>query len=815
MESSSALFELASVSLACRDQDTLLKTFAARAGAVIGARGVLVWLSDPESEDGALACRMRWSEPGERFQPAGEESEDGLLAEVFEEFSESGGTRRVGAKEVDAGELAHLDEASRGRVKTMLFATLPGAQGAIGVVEALNKRSGEFTAEDAQFLEEAGKLAGQALTNLTAIEQERESQLATLERLTALYDLGRTFTSTLELAELLPIVAGKIRDILGAAACNLWLADAAAGELFLAQKVGEEPSAEEGARVSMSEGLLGEVAQTANAKLIEEAGEDEALAERRETAGEEFEIQTWMAAPLRKEDQILGVVELVNKADGEAFTEEDLFFLSSISEQAAVALHNANLLESERKVHALDALLKISQEITSTLDLDHVLTTVVHEASTIIPFDKCVIGFYDRGRFILGAVSGETEVPKTREMNALRDRLQWVAEQEGAIAADMYDDGWHMSPDEARAQFASFLEEHEYNGFYALALRDDQGNLGTLALLSGDADFLTDNHKETLTILANQTTVAIRNAQLYQQVPLMNLLQPLAQRKQKLMASVSKGRWVEHSQRAALIALALAVIPWPMRVGTDATVVPAERRRVSTIEGGVVQRVFVHEGDAVQAGQMLAQLDDGQDRVKLAQATADLEQARRELAEAEYRNDPAAAGQARIRADLHTAETNLEQQRIQDAQLRAPIPGVVVTPKVEDKTGTMIPPGESFCEIVAQDRMAAEMSVAESDLGLVQTGETVSLKLNAFPTRTFEGRVDRVGTQAHAESGEQYFLIRAVFENPGGRARDGMVGRARVQARGGWFHSGWYPIGYVILRSPFRWAWQKAWGLLP
>ena len=557
------------------------------------------------------------------------------------------------------------------------------------------------------------------------------------------------------------------------------------------------------------------VSRAASLKLIEEAGEDEALAERREAAGEEFEFQSWMAAPLRKDDEVLGVVELVNKADETPFTEEDLFFLSSISEQAAVALHNANLLESERKVHALDALLKISQEITSTLDLDHVLTTVVHQASTIIPFDRCVIGFYDRGKFILGAVSGESEVPKTREMSQLRDRLQWVAEQEKPISADLFEDGWHMDPEEARAQFASFLEEHENNGFYALPLHDDQGNLGAMALLSGDADFLTDSNKETLAILANQTTVAIRNAQLYQQVPLMNLLQPLAQRKQKMLAAVSKGRWVEYSQRAALVALALLVIPWPMRVGTDATVVPAERRRVSTINGGVVQRVFVHEGDIVQAGQMLAQLDDGPDRVKLAQATADLAQAKRDLAEAEFRNDPPAAGQAQIRTELHTAEVNLEQQRIDEAQLRAPIAGVLVTAKVDERVGAMLPPGESFCEIIAQDRIGAEMSVAESDLGLVKSGESVALKLNAFPTSTFEGTVDRVGTQAHAEAGEQYFLVRAVFENPGGHARDGMVGRARVQADGGWFHSGWYPVGYVILRSPFRWVWQKAWGLLP
>ena len=61
---------------------------------------------------------------------------------------------------------------------------------------------------------------------------------------------------------------------------------------------------------------------------------------------------------------------------------------------------NANLLESERKVHQLDALLKISQEITSTLDLGRVLTTVVNQAGTAVPFDRCAIGFFDRGRFL-------------------------------------------------------------------------------------------------------------------------------------------------------------------------------------------------------------------------------------------------------------------------------------------------------------------------------------------------------------------------------------------------------------------------------
>jgi RND family efflux transporter MFP subunit len=819
METSSALFELASVALACRDQDTLLKTFAARVGASLGARAVFVWTHATNSngsqrsngdEPTGLICRMRWNEPGERLAPLAESVSEGLLAEIYE----SAATRRLGGKEVADDGFGHLDDASRARVKSALFASLPGAQSAEGVVEVLNKRSGEFTDEDAHFLEEASRLAGTALTNLDAIEGERHAQLFTLERLTALYDLGRTFTSTLELGELLPIVAGKIRDILSAGSCNLWLADAGSQELYLAQKTGEDPTIEDDARVSLTEGLLAEVAQQASPKLLESPAAEAGFAERLK-AGGEFEINSWIGAPLRKSNEVLGVVELVNKQDGSSFNEDDLFFLETISEQAAVALHNANLLESERKVHALDALLKISQEITSTLDLDHVLSTVVHQASSVVPFDRCVIGFFDRGRFVLGALSGEPEVPKTREMSDLRSRLEWVAGQQQAVSADLYEDGWRTNPEDARAQIVPFLEEHEENGFYALPLRDDQGTLGVMALLSSDADFLSENNRETVAILANQTTVAIRNAQLYQQVPLANLLQPWTQRKKKLMSAMPRARWVEYAQRVGLGIIFLLVAPWPMRVGTDATVVPAERRVVSAIDGGVVQRVFVHEGDKVQAGQVLAQLDDGDDRVKLAQAESALAQARRELADAEFRNDPSAAGQAKIRGDLHEAEVQLEQQRVAEAQLRSPIAGIVITPKVEEKAGSLVKPGDAFAEIVGEDRMAAEMSVPEEDLELVHPGKNVALKLNAYPTTTFQGTVERIGAQTKSAAGEQYFIVRAVFDNPGGLARDGMVGRARIHAGGGWFKSGWYPVGYTLLRSPFRWLWQEAWSWLP
>jgi RND family efflux transporter MFP subunit len=823
VEVSAALFDLASVSLACRDQDTLVKTFVARVGAATGAQAVFVWLnngpnfghssgssSDSPSGDSLLACRARWSENGERFNTQSEGAAQGILAEVVK----SGEVKRLNSQALAANGLSHLDKSTRQRVKSAVYAPLPGAQGIKGVVEVLGTRAGEFTADQARFIEEASRFVGQALTNLEALESERNLQLATLDRLTALYDIGRTFTSTLELKELLPIVAGKIRDLSGAGACNVWLIDRPSNELHLAEQAGSDPTSEPGSRVSASEGLLAEVAQQADSKLVTEPPEEAALQERLQAAGD-FEMHCWMAAPLRKDDEVLGVIELINKVDGSSFDEEELFLLSSVSEQAAVALHNANLLESERKVFALDALLKISKEITSTLDLDHVLTTVVHQAATVVPFDKCVIGFFDRGRFILGAVSGETEVPSTREMDELRDRLEWVANQSDAVSADLYSDGWHAHPEDARAQIVSVLEAHDYGGFYALPLRDEQGALGAMALLSSDADFLTTSHKELLSILANQVSVAIRNAQLYQQVPLANILQPFAQRKAKFLSAVPHGRLRVFLERAGAVALVLILVPWPVRVGTNATVVPARRRVVSAMEGGVARAIYVHEGQMVQPGQLLAQIDDSDSVVRLAQAQAALSQSQHDLEEAEFRNDAATAGQARTLADLHAIEVRYGQERVSDAQLRAPIAGIVVTPRIEERTGTMVKAGEAFCEIVESDRMAAEMSVPENDLGLVRAGKPAALKLNAFPTTTFQGTVERIGAKTQSDAGEQYFLVRAVFENPGGQARDGMVGRARIRAGGGWFGSGWYPVGYALLRDPFRWFWQKAWVWTP
>lgn len=819
MEHSSQLLELATIFYACRDTETLLKTLAGRLGSGLEARAVLVWLPDQKS-DGAEATedsepqetvvrlRARWFAAGEHLQLAADEVNEGAHIGVLED----GEAVQFSAEDIEGQTLAHLADASRVRVKAALYCALPGAA---GVVEVFNPRRGTFTPEQVQYTNEVCRLAALALENCLFREREQHDNLATVERLTALYDISRIFNSTLEMEELLPVIVEKIRDIMSAAACNLWLTEGETKSLHAMQQAGEDPTLGEGAQCAVGEELAGKAAKIGQPILVETAAEEDLLAQRRERETEEFRLESVMCAPLLKGEEVVGVIEVVNRSDGGVFTEEDLYFLSSISEQAAIAIHNAQLLDAERKVSVLDALLSISREITSTLDLDHVLRTVVHQASTIISFDRCAIGLFDRDRFLLGAISGEAEVPKTKEMEELKGVLEWTAGREEAVSVDRGEDDWEANPPEAKQQVAPFLEHHEHAGFYALPLRDDQGAIGAIGLMSSQAEFLSDDERETVAILGNQTAVAIRNAQLYQQVPLAGFLKPLAERKQKLFAAMPKARWITWAWRVAGIAALLFIIPMPMRIGANATVVPGDKRIVTAEAGGIVQRVTVHEGSVVKAGDLLGVLDSSDDQLKLAQAQASLATAQRALADAEFHGDPSAAGQARIEVQIHEAEAQFEQNRVNEAVLIAPISGVVVTPRIEQKAGTMLNPGETFCELVDQNRMAVEMSIRETDLPLVQDGTRVRIKLNALPTQTLLGRVDRVGAVTRPEEGEQIFLVRANFSNPDLLARDGMAGTAKILAAGGWFSSGWFPVGYVIFRTPARWAWELAWSWLP
>jgi len=511
-----------------------------------------------------------------------------------------------------------------------------------------------------------------------------------------------------------------------------------------------------------------------------------------------------VAVPLLEHENLVGVVEAVNRLDGLPFDDDDQFLLTNICETASNALHNASLLQAERKVEILEALVRVSSEITSTLDLDRVLDAIVNGPATVIAYERAAIALDQRGRLRLKAVSGVAKInPEDADMARLQELLEWTSLSNEPILVTQHGDEVSEEREETRAKFESYFAKSGMRAFHALPLADDDGRVGVLSFESSDPDFLSTAHLEMIKVLAGQATVALRNASLYREVPFIDVLQPILAKKRKFMALEKRRRW-------ALVAgvglglLFLAAFPLPLRVDGPAVVAPAHSARVQPEVAGVVQTVRVREGDAVKQGAVLASLADWQYRAELAAAQAKYETAVSQMNRALAANDGTEAGIQSVQADYWNTEVARAQERLQKTLLRSPIDGVVATPHIEDSVGRDLKPGDAFAEVVDTSRAVVDVSVDQQDVSLLRPGGKASVKLEGFPTRTFRGEVTVVSPKSQLQGEEQVFFARVSVPNDGGLIRAGMQGRSKIFAA-------WRPAGEVFFRRPGMWLWSKIW----
>ena len=658
--------------------------------------------------------------------------------------------------------------------------------------------------EDLATLQELCHLAAPCLVSALAYEEERNAQLESISRLTQLYDLEKTFNSILEMDQLLPLIASKFREILNAQAVNLWMVKDE-NELLLLNREGEDLSILLGSSQKTGEGIAAEVSDSGEPLLVAEP-DDERLKKRNKNT-EEGTVSSVIAAPLMSEGNLVGVVEAVNNLDGTRFDEDDLFFLNSISETAAGALHNASLLQSERKVEILETLVRVSTEITSTLNLDRVLKAVVTLPGSVIPYERAAIALEQRGKMQVKAISGMAQInPGDEDVARLREILQWAGLSGEEILVKQRGEEIDDPREETRAKFGKYFAETNMRAFYALPLADDEGRVGVLAFESTDPEFLTEAHLEMIRILAGQATVALRNASFYKDVPFITILEPLLQKKKKFLA-VEKRRRALNLAVAALAILFLAVVPIPMRLDGTATVAPARTAQIQPEVEGVVRQVYVREGQKVKQGDILADLEDWQYRSALAQAEAKYETSNSEMNRALASNDGTAAGIARVQAAYWGSEVQRAKERLEKTHLRTPIDGFVATPHVEDFTGRHLDAGDNFAQVVNNSQATVDIAIDERDVALLQQDAKAAVKLEGLPLRTFGGTVGVVSPKSDLEGDQRVFYARVRIADSEGQLRPGMQGRGKISA-------GWHPVGYVLFRRLAMWIYSKLWSWL-
>jgi RND family efflux transporter MFP subunit len=651
-----------------------------------------------------------------------------------------------------------------------------------------------------RFLEQAAPALGRALRS----ERKTVGMLHAIERLTNLYDLSKAFGSTIDFDELSALIARKASDFASAEVASLWLLSG--DEVSLAATTINENYDIDAPPEAIGSSIVGDVLASQTNLRRNRIPETDPLG----SENERYAIKSILAVPLVEEEAPVGALVLANKRGRHPeFSAEDEELLTDLARQAERALRVARQHEAEKKVEELDALLAVSREITSTLDLDKVMATIVNATSTLIPYERCAIGIFDKGRFRLGAVSGAQEVDrKDPNVRRLDDLLNWVF-LSGTDVAVTQDENGEITAErpETVEKFRAIFAETNLRSFVGVLLKDEEGKLGALGFESTEPLAFDEETRDLLAILVNQATVAVRNAQLYQQVPLAGFLQPLLEKRRKLQAIPLRRRrkWVL-GVGAALLALVL--IPWRIRVEGPVRVLPVRRAAVTAGVDGVIKEVLHREGDRVADGEVVATLNDEQYRAALAEASAALAIAESDVARYTQDGNAAAMFEARARREEQRARRAFAEEQLAKTSLRAPAAGILVTPHIEQRIGQALVRGAEFAIVADTARVTAEVAVPESDAALVRADQPVALKMNPFPTRVFRGKVERVGAELRQEGEESFVIVEARIENADGALRAGMLGMGKVSAAT-------RPIGYAFLRKPSRYFWLKIWPMLP
>jgi putative peptide zinc metalloprotease protein len=234
------------------------------------------------------------------------------------------------------------------------------------------------------------------------------------------------------------------------------------------------------------------------------------------------------------------------------------------------------------------------------------------------------------------------------------------------------------------------------------------------------------------------------------------------------------------------------------------------------LETGLVAR---NEADRTRTAYEVQQkeLSEAKGQLKILEEQTDRSSdiKRKELAQAESELTILKAGSRKesIRAVESQVKKLEEKLNIFEKQLdllniRSPIDGVVATSYLHNRIGDFLEKGNLFCEIVSEGTVIVEMPIPEKEIGDVQVGLPITIKVRGYPKRWYEAHVRNIAPVAAASGLERIVMVQGELKNPDGSLKAGMTGVGKILC-------GKRTIFEIATRRAIRWLRTEFWEYLP
>lgn len=212
----------------------------------------------------------------------------------------------------------------------------------LGVLNVNNKSSGtQFTTRDLNFVTTFATQAALALEN-AILYSSLEKEVKFLSMIT---EASRLFTQTTHLKKVMVLVMRKIQEILSVEAASLLLIDEVNQELKFEIALGEKAHLLKDMKVKLGEGIAGWVAKEGKTVLTLDTSEDSRFDPRIDTITH-LNTRSILCAPIKFQNKVLGVIQVINKRNKNIFDKEDQRILEALCNGAAIAIRNATLFKA-------------------------------------------------------------------------------------------------------------------------------------------------------------------------------------------------------------------------------------------------------------------------------------------------------------------------------------------------------------------------------------------------------------------------------------------------------------------------------------
>ncbi len=233
-----------------------------------------------------------------------------------------------------------------------------------------------------------------------------------------LKNISSWVSSVQDLNQLLELIMHQGTRIMRAQASSLVLLDQKTQKLYFKVTTGSQKDKMKNFEINLGQGIIGHVAETGEPLLIEDVTQDQRW--YRNISDEiGFKTKSILCVPMKVNDKVIGAIEFINKAGGEAFQKSDLELLNVFAGAAALAIANAKKFQiAERENKGLKQALGLSHPIIGeSKDIKEVVADALKVADS--KASTLILGESGTGKELLARLIHQASSRKERYMVTL------------------------------------------------------------------------------------------------------------------------------------------------------------------------------------------------------------------------------------------------------------------------------------------------------------------------------------------------------------------------------------------------------------